>query len=81
MTPMAKDQHDAMDTAILENLQKNVRKYLASIGAKGGSAKSDAKTAAARENASKPRSKGPRCPCGIMTLKRAKARLHQCSKK
>jgi hypothetical protein len=33
-----------------------VRKYLAAIGRAGGSVKSDAKTAAARANAKKPRS-------------------------
>ena len=26
----------------------------------------------------RPRSKGPRCPCGAMTLKRARARGHKC---
>lgn len=26
----------------------------------------------------RPRKKGPRCPCGAMTAKRAKARSHKC---
>jgi hypothetical protein len=26
----------------------------------------------------RPRKRGPRCPCGAMTLKRAKARGHRC---
>jgi hypothetical protein len=28
----------------------------------------------------RPRTKGPRCPCGAMTLKRARARAHKCVK-
>jgi hypothetical protein len=44
--------------AILPPVKSNaVKKYLASIGAKGGSVKSEAKRLAARENAKKPRKK------------------------
>ena len=32
----------------------------------------------AREGAGRPRSRKKRCPCGVMTLKRAKARAHHC---
>ena len=31
-----------------------------------------------RPGAGRPRAKGPRCPCGVMTLKRAIARWHKC---
>lgn len=79
MIPMTKERRDAMADAILKNFRKNVRDYLVAIGTKGGSRKSKAKTKAARANASKPRSKAPRCPCGAMTLKRANARGHKCS--
>lgn len=51
------------------------------LGRRGGSARSKAKAAAARENGQlggRPRSKAPRCQCGAMTLKRAKARGHRC---
>lgn len=30
-------------------------------------------------NGGRPRSKGPRCPCRAMTLKRAIARAHHCA--
>lgn len=53
----------------------------AAMGRKGGSATSAAKARAVRENGrlgGRPRSKTKRCPCGEMTLKRAKARGHRC---
>lgn len=48
------------------------------LGRKGGKVKSDAKTQSCRENAKRPRSDAPRCPCGAMTAKRATARGHKC---
>jgi len=53
----------------------------AALGRKGGKSRSEAKVAAVRENGKlggRPRSKAKRCPCGEMTLKRAKARAHKC---
>ena len=51
------------------------------LGRRGGSVRSKAKAEAARENGllgGRPRSKAPRCPCGAMTRKRARARGHKC---
>lgn len=59
----------------------NLSKAAAALGRKGGLSRSEAKLAACRENAKRagrPRSKAQRCPCGEMTLKRAKARGHRC---
>jgi hypothetical protein len=56
-------------------------KAAALLGAKGGKSKTPAKSEAARANGRKggrPRSAVSRCPCGAMTLKRAKARAHHC---
>jgi hypothetical protein len=58
-----------------------VESAAALLGRRGGSVGSPAQKAAARENGKlggRPRSKAKRCECGAMTLKRAKARGHQC---
>ena len=59
----------------------NLSHAAAALGSKGGKAKSRAKTEAARANAKLPRSKAPRCPCGLMTAKRAETRHHACATK
>ncbi len=61
-----------------------ITRYLAEIGKRGGEARAAAmtkkqRTEAARAAASAPRKPdAPRCPCGEMTAKRAKARGHKC---
>lgn len=45
------------------------------LGRKGGQ-----NSGGARPGAGRPRSSAPRCACGAMTLRRATARKHECSK-
>lgn len=60
---------------------KKMSAAAALLGSRGGAARTQAKAQAARENGlrgGRPRSTAPRCPCGEMTLQRAKARGHKC---
>jgi hypothetical protein len=66
---------------LMKGIPSEVSKYLAKIGKKGGSAKVAKGFAISTAASEASRSRWgdlPRCACGEMTAKRAKARGHKC---
>lgn len=55
MSDIGRREQEELEKAERESMHPSVQAYLAEIGKRGGSAKSNAKTAAVRENARKPR--------------------------